>query len=114
MIFLLKLIEKNFLKICFLNVERHLTLLNQTFHFSGYCLVKVIRCERMVNFCTCDLAATHAMELPYLFGKGLMSSFKPTIDDQKVMEKFHTLISNFAIYGSVLYSSVLFLLVEVF
>uniref|UniRef100_A0A0N5ALG4 COesterase domain-containing protein n=1 Tax=Syphacia muris TaxID=451379 RepID=A0A0N5ALG4_9BILA len=44
-------------------------------------------------------AATHTLELPFLFDKGIISNFKPSDDDRKVINKFTALITNFAIKG---------------
>ncbi|KHN85815.1 Esterase CM06B1 [Toxocara canis] len=43
--------------------------------------------------------ATHCMELPYLFGKGILANFNPTDIDLEVLEHFTLLFTNFAKYG---------------
>uniref|UniRef100_A0A1I7S2G1 COesterase domain-containing protein n=1 Tax=Bursaphelenchus xylophilus TaxID=6326 RepID=A0A1I7S2G1_BURXY len=44
-------------------------------------------------------AATHCSELPYLFGKGIIALFRPSETDNKVVDFFTTLFTNFAKYG---------------
>lgn len=44
-------------------------------------------------------AATHASELPYIFSKGLVTTFTPDAVDLRVLENFTTIFTNFAKYG---------------
>uniref|UniRef100_A0A914ZHQ3 Carboxylic ester hydrolase n=1 Tax=Parascaris univalens TaxID=6257 RepID=A0A914ZHQ3_PARUN len=44
-------------------------------------------------------AATHGSELPYLFSKGLLTTFTPDAVDLCVIENFTTIFTNFAKYG---------------
>uniref|UniRef100_A0A915AVH1 Carboxylic ester hydrolase n=1 Tax=Parascaris univalens TaxID=6257 RepID=A0A915AVH1_PARUN len=43
--------------------------------------------------------ATHCVELPYLFGKGILANFNPSEADIDVLENFTTLFTNCAKYG---------------
>uniref|UniRef100_A0A0M3I0H8 COesterase domain-containing protein n=1 Tax=Ascaris lumbricoides TaxID=6252 RepID=A0A0M3I0H8_ASCLU len=43
--------------------------------------------------------ATHCVELPYLFGKGILANFNPSDADIDVLENFTTLFTNCAKYG---------------
>lgn len=44
-------------------------------------------------------AATHCSELPYLFGKGIIALFRPSEEDNKMVDLFTHLFTNFAKYG---------------
>lgn len=45
--------------------------------------------------------ATHCMELPYLFGKSILSEFEVQEEDSVVMDRFVTMLTNFIKTGLV-------------
>ncbi|KAI6177549.1 Carboxylic ester hydrolase [Aphelenchoides bicaudatus] len=45
-------------------------------------------------------SSTHCSEIPYLFGRGLISNFSPNQNDLQMIEMFSTYFTNFVKYGN--------------